>query len=61
MLGCFSEILESKILEDRVAKTKKLWESLPEHAVTVMEDGCYVKKEFRYYVHRGAGAGNGYS
>lgn len=52
LLGCFSEILESQILEDRVAKTKKLWESLPEHAVTVMEDGCYVKKEFRYYVHR---------
>ena len=52
LLGCFSEILEPEILEDRVKKTKELWKKLPEHALTIMEDGCYVKKEFRYYVHR---------
>ena len=51
LLGCFSEILEKDVLVDRVGKTKALLEHLPEDAMVVLEDGCYVKKDFRYYVH----------
>ncbi|MEA4965540.1 MAG: ADP-dependent glucokinase/phosphofructokinase [Oscillospiraceae bacterium] len=51
LLGCFSEILDREILENRVEKTKSLLSHLPEDALVVMEDGCYVKKDFRYYVH----------
>ena len=52
LLGCLSEILERNVLEDRVEKIKALWKHLPGDALTVMEDGCYVVKEFRYYVHK---------
>ncbi len=51
LLGCFSEILDQAILEDCVEKTKALWKHLPEDALVVMEDGCYIKKDFRYLVH----------
>ncbi|MGN1376773.1 MAG: ADP-dependent glucokinase/phosphofructokinase [Dorea sp.] len=51
LLGCFSEILEKDVLVDRVGKTKALLSHLPEDAMVVLEDGCYVKKDFRYYVH----------
>lgn len=52
LLGCLSEILDKDVLEDRVEKIKALWKHLPDDALTVMEDGCYVVKEFRYYVHK---------
>jgi len=52
LLGCFSEIVDRDVLCDRVEKTKKLLSHLPKDAIVVMEDGCYVKKDFRYYVHR---------
>lgn len=51
LLGCLSEILDKEILVDRVEKIKKLWEYLPQDAVKIMEDGCYIKKDFRFYVH----------
>lgn len=51
LLGCLSEILDKSILEDRVEKIKKLWKYLPQDAVKIMEDGCYIKKDFRFYVH----------
>ena len=51
LMGCFSEILDKEILADRVEKTRRLFQRLPKDAVVVMEDGCYVKKDFRYYVH----------
>ena len=51
LLGCFSEILDKDILVDRVEKTKKLFTYLPKDAMVVLEDGCYIKKDFRYYVH----------
>lgn len=51
LLGCLSEILDRDILEDRVEKIKKLWTYLPQDAVKIMEDGCYIKKDFRFYVH----------
>lgn len=52
LLGSFSELLDPDVLKDRMEKTKKLLSYLPEDAVVVMEDGCYVKKDFRSYVHR---------
>jgi len=51
LLSCFSEILDFEILKDRLTKTKNLLGHLPQNALVVMEDGCYVQKEFRYYVH----------
>lgn len=52
LLGSFSELLDTDVLKDRMEKTKKLFSYLPDEAVVVMEDGCYVKKNFRGYVHR---------
>lgn len=52
LLSCFSEILDFDILKNRMTETEKLLQALPENAIVVMEDGCYFKKEFRYYVHR---------
>jgi len=52
LLGSFTQILDSEILKDRMEKTKRLLSHLPGDAIVVMEDGCYIKKEFRHYVHR---------
>ena len=52
LLGSFSEILDLNILKDRIEKTRSLLSYLPENAAVVMEDGCYIKKEFRHYVHQ---------
>lgn len=51
LLGCFSEIIEKSILDRCLRQTKELFEHLPEDAIVVAEDGCYVKKAFRYYAH----------
>lgn len=51
LLGCFSEIIDPEILENCIEKTKALLAYLPEDAIVVGEDGCYVKKDFRYHVH----------
>lgn len=52
LLSCFSEILDVEILKDRMEKTRRLLDTLPEKAIVVMEDGCYIRKDFRYYAHR---------
>lgn len=51
LLGCFSEIIDEEILKSCLEKTKELFSHLPEDAIVVAEDGCYVIKEFRYYAH----------
>ena len=51
LLGCFSEVIELDILKDCMEKTKALLSYLPQDAYIVLEDGCYVKEDFRYYVH----------
>ncbi len=51
LLGSFTEILDRDVLENCVQKTKNLLTYLPDDAIVVLEDGCYVKKNFRYYVH----------
>ncbi len=51
LLGCFSETLERKILDRLIRKTAELLDHLPEKAVVMYEDGCYVRKAFRYAVH----------
>lgn len=51
LLGCFSEVIDEEILKNCLEKTKKLFSYLPEDAIVVAEDGCYVIKEFRYYAH----------
>ena len=51
LLGCFSEIIEKNILERCLRKTRELLTYLPKDAIVVAEDGCYVKKDFRYYAH----------
>lgn len=52
LLSCFSEVLDFDILKDRMVRTKNLLRTLPARAIVVMEDGCYIKKDFRYYVHQ---------
>lgn len=52
LLGSFTEILDSEVLKDRMEKTKRLLSQLPQDAIVVMEDGCYIRKEFRHYVHQ---------
>lgn len=51
LLGCFSEVMEKDILKDRMEKTAYLLDSLQPDAWAVFEDGCYINKELRYYVH----------
>lgn len=51
LLGCFSEILDRKILDRCIDKTSQLLQHLPKDAVVMYEDGCYVMKAFRYAVH----------
>lgn len=51
LLGCFSEVIELDVLKDCMKKTKALLSYLPQDACIVLEDGCYVKRDFRYYVH----------
>lgn len=51
LLGSFTEILDFDILKDRIEKTYSMLSYLPDSAVVVMEDGCYVKEEFRHYIH----------
>lgn len=51
LLGCFSEVIDKDVLKGCMEKTRALLSHLKKDAVVVLEDGCYVKKEFRYYVH----------
>lgn len=52
LLSCFSEVLDFKIMEKRMEEVRKLLSALPADALVVMEDGCYIVKEHRYYAHR---------
>lgn len=52
LLGSFTQILDSEVLKSRMEKTKRLLSHLPKSRVVVMEDGCYIRKEFRHYVHQ---------
>ena len=52
LLSCFSEILEEDVLEDRMNRTRNLLQTLPMNTITIMEDGCYIRKDFRRYVHQ---------
>ena len=51
LLSCFSEVLDKEILKERMVQVNQLLNELPEKAYVVMEDGCYVNKELRTYVH----------
>ena len=51
LLGCFSETLDRKILDRCIGETRQLLQHLPEKAVVMYEDGCYIMKAFRYAVH----------
>lgn len=51
LLGCFSEVLDRTILDRCLNQTRELLMHLPEDAVVMYEDGCYVRKAFRYAVH----------
>jgi len=52
LLGCFSEVLDRNTLKERMESTGSLFRSMKDSAWIVLEDGCYIKKEFRYYVHQ---------
>jgi ADP-dependent phosphofructokinase/glucokinase len=52
LLSCYSEILDFDILTDRVAVTREILRSLSPNAVIIMEDGDYVIRKHKDYVHR---------
>lgn len=52
LLGSFTEIIDFNVLKDRMEKTRRLLSHLPGDAIVVMEDGHYVRNEFRQYVHQ---------
>ncbi len=52
LLGCFSEILDEKIMDRCLENTKQLLAYLPEGATVVYEDGCYIRKDFRRLAHK---------
>jgi ADP-dependent phosphofructokinase/glucokinase len=51
LLGCFSEVVDFDILKARMFSTKELLRSLNDDSWVMLEDGCYIEKDFRYYVH----------
>lgn len=51
LISCFSEVLEKDILEERMRQVNELLTALPENAYVLLEDGCYINKDFRIYVH----------
>ena len=51
LLGCFNEILDDELLADRVGTYRKILERLPKDAIAILEDGCYIKKNSRFFVH----------
>lgn len=55
LIACFSQIIKLDILVDRVNTVKKILNHLSKKVIIVAEDGCYVQKEFRYYVHNQLG------
>src|SRR5699024_9846304 len=52
LVSCFSEVLDENILKERMVQLNQLLEALPEKAFVISEDGCYINKEFRTYVHQ---------
>lgn len=52
LLGCFSEVLDFEILRKRMEETKALLMRRNPDTLLVLEDGCYIQKDFRSYVHR---------
>ncbi len=52
LISCFSEVLDEAVLKERLSQLDRLLDALPEKAYVVCEDGCYIKKEFRIYVHK---------
>ncbi len=52
LLGCFSEVLDFDILKERMKATRELLEKRNSDTLLVFEDGCYIQKDFRIYVHK---------
>ncbi|MDC7287252.1 hypothetical protein NXH76_05525 [Blautia schinkii] len=52
LLGCFSEVLDFHVLKQRMAETRELLNKRNPDTLLVMEDGCYIQKSFRNYVHK---------
>lgn len=52
LLGCFSEVLDFRVLKQRMAETRELLNKRNSDTLLVMEDGCYIQKSFRAYVHK---------
>lgn len=52
LLGCFSEVMDMDILRQRMNSTEILLKNLKRNSWKVMEDGCYIRKNFRFYVHK---------
>lgn len=52
LLGCFSEVLDFEVLKRRLKETKELLAGRNRNTLLVFEDGCYIHKEFRSYVHK---------
>lgn len=52
LLGCFSEVLDFEILKKSMEETRELLMKRNPDTLLVLEDGCYIQKDFRAYVHR---------
>lgn len=52
LLSCFSEVLDGSILRDRLDTVFDILNGLKDSAAVILEDGCYINKEFRHMVHR---------
>lgn len=52
LMSCFSQVVDEKILKERLETTKALFGHINKDTIVVAEDGCYVEKDFRYMVHQ---------
>ncbi len=50
LVGAFCEILEERILKDRIGCVREILRGLKPESVKIYEDACYINRQFRLYV-----------
>ncbi len=51
LVSCFSQVLDFDVLKDCLKKVRSILLNLPKNTTIVFEDGCYAKKDFRFFAH----------